>query len=248
MHTTLPQLVLWLSPTAVEGVIVMAMMWRRVWRDLPIFLSYLLFEIARTCFLFLERNNEITYFYSYWVTEALGSFAALCVIKELFDHAFSRHLGLRQLGNVLFQWSLALLFVTAVLIAWMSPGTDTAKVMAGILIAKRAVSFIEAGLLGFLFLFVFAFGIGWQHYVVGVCLGFGIYGAVELAAISARAIHGPVATQVFNWVMMSVNNCCVLIWAAYFLLPGPAKAKQPLLHVDNLLEEWNKALLQLMNR
>src|SRR5258707_14643151 len=103
MRLTTLQLTLWLFPTIVEGVILMAMLYRKLWHSLPIFFSYVIFAICRTYFLFLERNNAITYFYAYWVTQAVRSFAFFWVIKELFDNAFQRHLGLRQLGNVLFR-------------------------------------------------------------------------------------------------------------------------------------------------
>lgn len=248
MHLTRPQLLLWLTPTVVESVIVMTMICRKLWRNLPIFFSYLIFEIARTCFLFLQRNNAVKYFYAYWVTEALGCFAAICVIKELFDNAFRGHRGLRKLGSVLFQWSVAVLLAVSALIAWTSSGPNAKRVMAGILIVKQAVTLVESGLLGFLFLFAFALGLRWQHYATGVCLGFGIYGSVELFGITARTIYGPAVTPVFNWVMMVVNTCCVLIWAAYFVLPQSEQTVQSPIDVKNRLEEWNQAILELTKR
>jgi len=248
MHLTKTQLLLWLTPAVMESVIAMAIIYRRLWRNLLIFSSYLIFEIIRTSFLFLERNNEVSYFYAFWITEALDSLAVLCVIKELFDNAFQRHLGLQRLGNVLFQWSIVILIIAALLIASTSPGGDVKKLMAGIVTLKRFVTVVQSGLLGFLFLFAFAFGLGWQHYATGVCLGFGIYGIVELAMVSARAYYGTSFTPIFNWVMMSVGNCCVFIWAVYFVLPQPKQAIQSPLHVNNRLEEWNEALLQLMRR
>ena len=226
----------------------MAMLYRKLWRSLPIFFSYLIFSISGTCFLFLERGNPIKYFYAYWVKQALVSLAVLWVIKELFDNAFQQQLGLRKLGNVLFRWSIAVLVVAAVIVAWMSPGGDTARLMAGIIAVKRTVTFVESGLLGFLFLFAFTMGLGWQHYATGVCLGFGIFGVVELAAITVRAIYGEAALGIFNWAIMTVNNCCVFIWAAYFLLPQPKQALHSPIHVSNRLEEWNEALLHLMKR
>jgi len=141
MHLTSAQFVLWLVQPALETFIVMAMIFRKLWHRLPIFFSYLIFEIARTVFLFHERNHELNYFYAYWVTEALGCFAAFCVIKELFDSAFQRHLGLRRLGNVLFQWSIAVLLAIAAFIAWASGGPKASKIMASILTVKRAVTF-----------------------------------------------------------------------------------------------------------
>ena len=248
MHLTTFQLTLGLAPTIVESVIVMAMLYRKLWRSLPIFFSYLIFTISGTCLLFLERGNPIKYFYAYWVKQALGSLAVLWVIKELFDNAFQQQLGLRQLGNVLFRWSIAVLVVAAVIVAWMSPGGDNARLMAGIIAVKRTVTFVESGLLGFLFLFAFTLGLGWQHYATGVCLGFGISGVVELAAITVRAIYGEPALGIFNWAIMTVNNCCVFIWATYFLLPQPKRPVDSLIPDSNRLKEWNEALLHLIKR
>lgn len=248
MHLTTAQLVLWLTQPSLESLIVMAMICRKIWRRLPIFFSYLVFEIARTWLLFFERNNGIAYFYGYWITEALGCLATLCVIKELFNNVFQRHLGLRQLGNVLFQWSVGLLLALSALIAWTSAGPNASKIMAGILRVKHAVTFCESGLLVFLFLFAFAFGLRWQHYATGVCLGFGVYGSVELAAITARTIYGPAITPLFNWLIMTVNMCCILIWVAYFVLQHTEYAVESPVDLDNRLQVWNDALLQLMKR
>lgn len=248
MHLPKIQLYFLVISTLIKAVIVIAIIFRRLWRNLPIFFSFLTFEIIRDCFLFLELNNPINYFYGYWVTEALDCLAILWVIKELFDNAFQRHLGLRKLGNVLFQWSIAILLVAGVLSAWMSPGVDVKKIMAGIVTVKLVVTVVESGLLAFLFLFAFTFGLGWQHYATGICIGLGIYGTVELAVVAGRRIYGSSFTPTRNWVMMTVNMCEVLIWAAYFLLPQPKQAVQSPIPVSNRLDEWNDALLQLMRR
>src|SRR5262249_17467960 len=166
----------------------------------------------------------------------------------LFDNAFRGYLGLRKLGDVLFQWSIALLVALSVLIAWTSPAPNAKRLMAGILTVKQAVTLVESGLLAFLFLFAFAFGLRWQHYAAGICLGLGVYGSIELVGITARTIYGPAVTPVFNWVMPLVNTCCVAIWAAYFLLPRQEKAFASPSEVRNRLDEWNEAILQLMKR
>jgi len=248
MHLPKIQLFFFVISTVIKAVIVIAIIFRRLWRNLPIFFSFLIFEIIRDCFLFLELSNPINYFYGYWVTEALDCFATLCVIKELFDNAFERHLGLRKLGNVLFEWSIAILVVVGVLSAWVSPGADIKKIMAGIVTVKLVVTVVASGLLAFLFLFAFAFGLGWQHYATGICIGLGIYATVELAVVTARRIYGPSFTTTRNWVMMTVNMCEVLIWAAYFLLPKPQRVVQSPIQIKNRLDEWNDALLQLMKR
>lgn len=248
MHVTKLQQFLWLAPAGIEAAIVIAMIYKKLWRELPIFGSYLILDVVRVCFMFQLRNNPIEYFYAYWVTEALACFAVLWVIKELFDNAFQRHLGLQQLGNVLFQWSIVILLVVGVLSAWTCPGVDARKLMAGIVTVKLVVTVVESGLLAFLFLFAFAFGLSWQHYATGVCIGFGIRGAVEMATIAALRIYGDAFIPLRNWIVPTLVACSVLIWAAYFLLPKPERAVQSPIQLKNRLDEWNDALLQVMKR
>jgi len=81
-----------------------------------------------------------------------------------------------------------------------------------------------------------------------VFLGFGIYGAVELVAITARAMQGPRRTRLLAWAIMTVNNVCVFIWASYFLAPAPVRHPQPTLDAEKRLEELNEALLLLLKR
>lgn len=243
------QIVLWLLPVALESAIVLAMLYRKLWHELPIFLSYLLYSIFRTTFLFLERNHEWVYFYAYWIMQAIGCFAALWVIRELFDDTFHVHLGLHHLGRNLFRWSILLLLITAVLIAWMSPGDDKNRMMAGIFVLKRTVTVVEAGLLAFLFIFAFSFGLAWRQYAVGISLGFGLYGAVELIALAIRMHYGHAVQGIYNWMMLTINNCCVLIWASYLLFPVKLRgAEVDLDRARELLQEWNHALLLTLRR
>lgn len=198
-------------------------------------------------FLFTERNNSWVYFYGYWVTEAVGCFAALCVIRELFDNAFHHHLGLQALGRLLFRWSVVILLGVAVVVAWNSPGSEPTRLMARIFVLKRTITVVQAGLLAFLFIFAFSFGLSRQHYAVGVALGFGVYGGVELAALAIRMRYGHPVQWLYNWMMMTINNTCVFIWGAYFLYPLKRKAVQgDVFLVQDKLEEWNRALLLLL--
>ena len=247
--TTYPHLMifLWLFPTAIEIGIVLAVLHRGLWRHLPIFFTSMIIEIGRTAFLFLERKNVYVYFYGYWVTELLGCLMILWVSKELFDNVFSRHLGLRRLGNILFKGSLLVGFVSAALWSRILPAMDTAHILSAILLLKRAVTFVQTGMLASFFIFSFALGLAWDHYVKGVALGFGLYGAAELSAMIARTIYGRAAGTLVNWIIMSANNCCILIWAYYFLFPAkmcdnPATATPD----RQMLREWNDMVVALL--
>jgi len=232
-----------LFPTGLQIAIVVVMLYRGLHRTLPIFFSYLIYEVARNALVFLIRENRWLYFYCYLVTEFVGCMWALCVFKELFDKAFSRYLGLHRVGNFLFKGSVLLLVVIAVLWAWKSPATDIYRIIAALVLVKRTITFVQAGLLASLFLTSLGLGLSWSHQVRGVALGFGVYGAVDLAVLTARSVYGHAAATAANWIMMVVNACCVLIWASYFLRP----AKEPAItavepRYARLFQEWNEAV------
>jgi hypothetical protein len=224
------------------------MVYRKLWKDLPIFLSYLIFEILRTVGLYAARHNYAVYFYAYWITETIGCLVALAVIRELFENAFRRYEGLQMLGRVLFRWSFLLLFVLSVILALAAPGNDQDKMIAGIFTVKRTVTIVQAGLLGFLFLFASAFGVAWRHYVVGIAAGLGVYGAVELIAMVMRAKFGAVVDSSIYWILMIVNTCCVMIWAACIVAPVPQTYPATPLPDSSRLEDWNRALAELLRK
>jgi hypothetical protein len=239
---------LWLSPTVIEIWIVAVMFYRRLWTDLPLFLSYLIFEILRTVLLFSLRHQLTVYFYAYWGTETIGCLVALAVIRELFENVFRPYPGLKALGAFLFRWSFLLLLAIAVVIALIAPGKDQYKILAGIYTLKRTVTIVQAGLLGFLFLFASAFGLAWRHYVIGIAAGFGIYGAVELIAMVVRAKFGGGADSYFSWILMGVNTCSVMIWAAYILIPVRHSQPATPLPDSARLEAWNRSLMDLLRK
>lgn len=245
MHTGPVQQFLWLFPLVGEGVIVVTMLYRNLWRSLPIFFACMVVSIVRTIILFSDRNNALLYFYNYWLTEAAENIAYVCAIKELFDNIFHRNLGIRSVGDSLFRWASALLLIFAVVIAWNSPGGDIKKTMAAILVVKRTVSIIEAGLLIVLSLSVFLFGLPWGNPLLGIFLGFAVYGMVDSVAISIRAAYGSMDTGIFNWIMMVTYNCTVLTWAGYVLSTTPAKIAEAQLDPEDIERLSNEVQLTL---
>lgn len=240
MHVTLLQELIWLAPTFVEALIVAIILNRRLWRILPWFLSYLVFCVLRTAFLFLQRHDVTIYFFAYWWSEPIANIVQLCVIKELFDKVFALHADSKQLANTFFQWSLALLLVLAVIIAWNSPGGDAKKLMAGVYVVKRTVAFVEAGLLVLLAIFMSTMGLPLHNYYIGIFIGLSIYGLVDLVAIAVRAKYGSINTSTVNWITMIGDTFRVVTWAAYILPepePPPSLTDEQLREISSSLNE-----------
>jgi len=218
MHWTL-QDAIWVWPTFLEAITAGVMVRRKLWRDFPVFWTFLLFEVARTCVLFgigMGKERYATYFYAFWITEGLASFLGFFVVREIFRKVFPRRLGLQRLGSTVFGVSLLLLIVVALYAASAAPGGDASKLVAGIYVIKRADSILRLGLLVTLFVSIFLFGLPWTDYLFGIALGLALYDAVELAALAIRAHYGRSANSIYSWSRIGANVCQKLIWAGYF--------------------------------
>lgn len=219
MHRIL-QDVLWLAPAVLEFVIVVSMFKRGLAREYPVFWSYLVFIILRTVLLFgigNDRSHYAKYFYAYWITEVISCLLGFFVLAEIFSKAFAKRLGLQKYGTAIFRFTLIALIAAAPLVASLSTGSDSSKVMAAMVSLKRAESLVQAGLVAALFVFVFVLGLPCASSTIGIAAGFAIQGAAEIAAWAARAHYGRMANRAVTWSVLTAGFCQVLVWAAYLL-------------------------------
>ena len=176
-------------------------------------------EVARTALLFSIGNDKAhyaAYFWAYWVTEFLICLLGFFVVAEVFDRAFSERLGLRQWGSSVFWLTLLFLMVAALFTANNAHGSDSSKLVAGIVVLKRAESLVRLGLIAAVTAFVFLLGLPWGNHTVGIAVGLALYGAVELLVLAIRVHYGPAANQAAMWTLMIAGLCENLTWAAYF--------------------------------
>jgi len=219
MHWTL-QTAAWVASPVLETTNATVMFRRGLWRQYPIFWSYLVAEIVWTALLFSIGNDPphyAVYFYVYWITETLVCIYGFFVVAEVFRHAFSRRLGLQQWGRGLFRTSLLVMIALAVLAALAAHGGDPSKLVAGILVLKRFESLVRLGLVIALFVFVAVIGLAWNSYMIGIATGFALYGVAEFCGITLRLEYGRSAKDVLSWLQTAGSICENLIWMAYFL-------------------------------
>jgi hypothetical protein len=243
------QNILWLTSATLGFGIVVAMFWQRSRRDYPVFWSYLLAEVLRTVLLFTIGNNNahyFEYFYSYWITEFLLCLLGFFVVAELFDKAFSKRLGLRQWGRSLFWMTLVFLLLIAVLTAQSANGSDSNKLVAGILLLKKAESLVRLGLIAGLLVFVFVLGLPWSSHTIGIAIGLSVYGSLEFAAMTLRWHYGRSVNHIATSSLMGAWLLENFIWAGYFfprrpLKPSRSSAESPLHQSDAGCSELEKA-------
>src|SRR5947207_8513546 len=161
-----------LLPKALLMLIIIALIARNLWKEFPFFLSYAIFQVLQTIAL-LVLHPRITYgryFWIYWATEAIGAVTAFLVINEIFACALRPYSALKRLSKVLFQWAFVLILLVAIVTAVYAPGNDPSRIVAGMLVLRRTIGFVEVGLLAFLCLFIRAFAIPWRHYLFGLTI------------------------------------------------------------------------------
>jgi len=243
-NNTLTQVVWWGGTVLTIGI-TFALLYRRLYRDLPIFFTYTIFLLVRSLILHAMDRYSLTYFYSYYATEAIAWALGLAVIQEVMQHLLAPYHAVQHLVILLFRWGAALLILIAVLTAYNGPGLQVERLYSHILMFERGVRIVQVGLLSLLFIFARAMRLRWPHYVFGIALGFAIFTSVELALVTMRTY------DIWTHTLFAILNPTAFVvaqgvWLYYLAAPEHAPAYQP--QSPPQMEGWNFALAELLRR
>jgi len=241
---------LWIAPHAIQIVVVVAMIRRRLLHEFPMFLAYTVFQVVQEGTLFvLDHSSQVSpehYWNAYWAGMIVSIVIRSAVIYEIFSHVFLPYPAIGKLGRIVFRWGAAGLLLVGVAIAAYAPAGNSAQILSSINVVSRAVSLVQSGMLFFIFLFSSYFGLTWRSYVFGIAVGLGIYSSVELATASIQVLTWPApASYALDFVTMATYHCCVLIWLGYFLAPEPVRRTVQELPKSDL-EKWNAELQRFL--
>lgn len=228
-------------------MLVLILLVKKLWNRFPVFLAYSVFCFATAAGLYAIRGLPFAYFYAYWMCEGLGLLLGLGVIYEVFKKLLHPYAALHRMAAIVFQLAAVLLIGSSCVVAYVQPSAERSSFMAGILVAEEATRIIEIGLLVFLFIFARVFGLHWRQQLFGIALGLGLFVAVELIVVAVRAHLGIAAAEIFSAVRMMAFNLSLLIWIGYLLAPervtSPAEMPK-----RAQLEQWNRAIMELINQ
>jgi hypothetical protein len=241
---------LWIAPRALQAVIVIVMIRRRLLHEFPMFLSYTVFEIINGGTLFiLDHRASISpdqYWLAHWTASALSIALRFAVVYEIFSHVFAPYPALGRLSRILFQWAAVVLVLIGVVVAAYAPGDAAQPLFSGVYVVDRGVGLIQASLLALLFLCSSYFRLSWKSHVYGIAIGVGIFSTVDLATAAMEARSWPSGSSyIFDFVTMATYHCCVLIWLVYLLAPETSRISAKELP-KNDLEQWNAELQRLL--
>ena len=240
---------LWLAPHALQILIAVFMVRRRLVGKFPFFFAYTIFQIFEEGTLFiLDHDPKVSgtqYWHAYWAGLLIALGLRLGVISEIYSSAFHEYPGFKQLGRILFRVAATAFIFIAIAIVARAPDDGTIPLLAGLPKVELAASMVQSGLVLLLLGFASYAGLAWRGFGHGIAAGLGIFSSVQLATETMRVWTGPVAGFAFDLVTMATYHCCVVIWLVYLLAPEMT-ARRVKQMPENNLEEWNAELQRLL--
>ncbi|MGB8028989.1 MAG: hypothetical protein WCF30_04910 [Terracidiphilus sp.] len=211
---------IWFAILAAQGTVIGLILYRRIWRTLPVFCAYCIWDVASNVAVYLVgRYHEASYFQAYFLQVALDAALMFCVLVEV---AWS---VLRPLRASLPRSALVLVGVL-ILVAGAAiwpftalPGLVHATSKAGLLFTQLQQT---ASILRILFFLVLAGGsqllsIGWRDRELQVATGLGLYSIVGLT-VAVLATHQTTASQYAHLAQIEATAyfCCSIYWVVSF--------------------------------
>ncbi len=224
-------------------------LWRRkLYREYPFFLSFLVFRIVSDVTLdamyFGHLADARTYYYAYWVQSALADIFQFAVLNELFCAAFKPFAGLRDMAQVVFRWAgFALILVGAAV--FCSSALPTMRRVA-VLIAnlERSISVMQFAMLLFLFMGSSYLGLSKRSHIFGLSTGFGLSALAGLIYLFGLPLLGPTQNILLLQLPTIVSVLSTLLWAVYLATPEPAREAINV-PVTSPLLRWNEVAMAL---
>jgi len=227
--------------------LVAAVFLKRLWVKFPYFTMYSISTLLHTTAYYALHTHRSLYFYAYWLLEGIGVMLGLAVVYEVFQHLLVAQPTLKELARRIFQWAVVALATAGFIVIVLQWPSGAQSVSSGVVIVEEAARVIEIGLLMFLFLFSSVFGLHWRRHEFGMALGLGTFVAVQLTIVAMNSHAGLVAMDILTFVRIVSFDLSLLIWLGYILIPERV-ASQAELPQRAQLEQWNQAMMELINQ
>lgn len=238
---------LWFTPPVLQLAMSVLIVRRKLYREVPWFLAFLVFDASQTVVSFFIRHKMPLYFYFYWITELMTLIIGFIIIYEIFRNIVSRYDGIQRVGFMLYRWCAVLLLFFATITVASSPDLNSAAIFDTIITLQRGVRIMQVGLLVLLFSFTTYLGLSWRNCSFGVALGFGFLAIAELTIAALRSHIGPDANQFYVLMKQIAYNCATLIWTVY-VWQGQRASHAVTTVARAEVAVWNQTLTEYLRR
>jgi hypothetical protein len=242
----------WIAPHVLLGLFVAGFLRRGLQKQLPIFFTYLVFDLLQFLILFGVSfiPSSTLGLYRWLLLCGMGviSFFQLAAIYELADQLLLSRLTLAATLRNLLKWVAAVLFLVVAIVSGMFQKINVQHVMNVLQVVDFSSSVIRCGLVIVLFLFTRALQISWRSLSAGIALGFGVLASIELTGAGLRGAFGKGSFIAVDLLQMAGFHVCVLIWLAYLFWPEQPPTFTGRGLVESDLEVWDQELQKMVPR
>jgi hypothetical protein len=218
---------LWIAPHLLLAFLLVVSLRRGLQNRLPVFFSYVVFELVEFVALFalnlLPAVSRAQYIRAYVFGLVVSTFLKFGIVYELCSDLLASHLSLTATLRPLMRWVAAVLVFVGALVAASLPGAGLQNVTDIFHVLQVSSNVVMVGLLIVLFLFTKFFRISWRSSATGVALGFGVFAAAEVATAALRAKFADPGNVIIDLLQMGAYHACVVIWVFYVALLKPAQ-------------------------
>jgi len=243
---------LWIAPHLLLALVLVGSVRKGLSRQLPIFFSFVVFELIQFGALFTLSVLAATSIDRYrWVAVlgmAISAFLILAVIFELANDLLVSRSSLTGVLRPLLRWGTAALLLFAAIACAILPALGVQRVLNMFQVLDFTSSLLQTGLLLSLLLFSRALHIAWRSWTVGIAVGFGISASINLATAALRTEFGRSGFIAVDITQMAAFHVCVVIWLVYLFLPerAPKFAGRGLEKTQ--MEFWDQELERMVRR
>jgi hypothetical protein len=241
------QTALWIAHPILQMAVAGAMFRHKLHRLFPVFFAYVCFQILAFCVLFPMNQwtslSYTIYFWVYWSCSAINLVLGFMIIYEIFLDVFRPYYTLKDLGSVLFKWAALVMSLVGFVVAASSPLGDQGPIVQAVITVTRCVRVAQVGLILFLLVFSRYLGVSWKQHSFGLSLGLGLSAGVELGTLAFH-VSGHASQAIVQVINLVAYNAAILVWLAYALSKGVARAPGAELFAS---QRWERGLTDLQS-
>lgn len=241
---------LWIVPHILLAVFLVCLWQRKLQRQLPIFTTFIVFELIQFIVLFaIFLHSPFLRTLYRWVLvfgEGIGSILELGVIYELANELLLSRSSSASILRPALRGILAVLLLGAAIGSGTLSGVSMQRVTNVFEVVDFSSNLIQTGMVLSLFVFARALRVSWRSWVAGVALGFGVSACIDLAGAALRAGFGKSAFIAVDVTEMAAFHVCVVIWlVALFIADRKPSFPDANLKLSDL-ELWDKELQKMV--
>lgn len=232
---------LWLLPLMLQIAVIVVMLCRQLTKVFPAFFAYTFVVVCRDLILLFLPYATNLYSLVYWSGDGLAVLLGLAVVLEIVQKWVKSFDFMRPVRGVIWVFGSMAAIVALAILIFSNTGTSPDRLLEFIVEIERALRFLQVCLLIVVIGLMSRLGLAWPHYSVGIVAGFGIYSALDLAALEFRAHLHFLPDEAFIWIRPAAYNLAAIVWSSYFLRPPRAETIVTRLSMPDIAD-WNEAL------